>query len=436
MTTPRDVIVVGAGLAGLVAALRLRLAGRDVLVLERRAAAGGLCGAFELDGREFAVACNDFGDGLRRELVGLGVPITFRHLRTRLHFGHGRHTLPPDLATAARLARRARSLLALVRAARRDDNATLGEIIDAPGLDPRVADLAALPAFATARSPDDLLARALRDEVSPEYDYGYQRSCAPVGGPGALVDAMVRRFVAMGGAILFDQECASIERDGALQRVRTAGATHVARSVVTSQGRWSEWPGGGRPGLSLGTLLLAVKRGFAFPTGVHAVSHLPAGVAAWLRRLDAGAATDRFGFNLFRCDLAPRGGEYTVNVVFPIPRGEDEPSPERAAALVDYVRREADALLPGLDAATTYWRFVSPRAFRQLHGLAPVPSPALPARGFQKPDLYDPERDLYHVGNSVGPPGEHAGAAALSGRLAAARVDACLARDVRPLRGT
>jgi phytoene desaturase len=47
------VVVVGAGLGGLSAALRLRAAGRTVTLLEREAVPGGRCGLLELDGYRF-----------------------------------------------------------------------------------------------------------------------------------------------------------------------------------------------------------------------------------------------------------------------------------------------------------------------------------------------------------------------------------------------
>jgi len=56
----------------------------------------------------------------------------------------------------------------------------------------------------------------------------------------------------------------------------------------------------------------------------------------------------------------------------------------------------------------------------------------LPPIGFDKPPNYDEATGLYHVGTSVGPPGEHAGAAALSGKLAAEQVIAAHARVKEP----
>src|SRR2546423_13242226 len=98
-----DVIVIGSGLAGLTAALHLQRAGRSVLVLERLAVAGGLCGNFTLDGYEFVRACNEFGDGLVRRLNALDVPVSFRRTRSRFHLDRKILDLPPTPASMPRL---------------------------------------------------------------------------------------------------------------------------------------------------------------------------------------------------------------------------------------------------------------------------------------------------------------------------------------------
>ena len=51
--TPRSVLVIGAGIGGLTAAIHLRNAGLDVTVLEKNAGPGGRCGRLVRDGHRF-----------------------------------------------------------------------------------------------------------------------------------------------------------------------------------------------------------------------------------------------------------------------------------------------------------------------------------------------------------------------------------------------
>ena len=114
-----DVVVIGAGLAGLTAALHLQRAGLHTVILEQRATAGGLCGTQTVDGYTFVLACNDFGQGLQREFAALGVQVRFHTVKTRLGFAPGVVHIPPDRTTARLLIRRPRALLRLGWALRR-----------------------------------------------------------------------------------------------------------------------------------------------------------------------------------------------------------------------------------------------------------------------------------------------------------------------------
>jgi hypothetical protein len=90
------------------------------------------------------------------------------------------------------------------------------------------------------------------------------------------------------------------------------------------------------------------------------------------------------------------------------------------------VRRRLERLLPGFGEALQFEALLSPAEYEAHTHVRPAPSPLVAPIGHRKPPSYDPRRDIHFIGTSVGPPGEHAGAAALSGRRAALAV---LARD-------
>src|ERR1043166_4515566 len=109
--TKWDVVVVGAGLAGLTAAVSLARAGRSVTVYERLPRAGGLCGSFVEEGYEFVLACNEFGGDIVPAFAALGLDVAFHSSRTRVSLGHETLALPPDARTVLCLTRRAPALL-------------------------------------------------------------------------------------------------------------------------------------------------------------------------------------------------------------------------------------------------------------------------------------------------------------------------------------
>ena len=417
-----DALVIGAGIAGLVAGLRLAKSGRSVIIIERSDRAGGQCGTFEHEGFEVVFGCNDFGTGFERCLASLGVDVRFHHPRARFHFGARTIELPPNARTLAQLALRTPAIVKLVRAAKTID--TLGPLVDRIG-DPLLADLACLPAFAMVRSPDDVPLAALKADFSKELGYGYDKSCAPIGGPGARVDAMVARFRALGGTLLLDQRAERSERcpDGR-HIVHTSNGVLRARALLSSEGRWSEYPAEAKRGLDVGLVMLVTDAGSKsrFPAGFHTVDWFAPGVASQLRKLDAGEPVAEPSFHAFRSDLRPRDGRSTVSAFVPLARGEGAPSPARRDALTQHVKRTLGRLVPGFEDTVHATFFVSPDEYEARLGFRPRPSARVLPAGIEKPRSYDAVRDVHFLGTSVDPPGEHAGAAALSGLRAAERI--------------
>ncbi|WP_083969241.1 phytoene desaturase family protein [Hyalangium minutum] len=421
-----DAIVIGAGLAGLAAGLRLQQSGLQVLILERREVPGGLCGTRMLDGYEFVIACNDFGTGLERELSELGVQVRFKRVRTRFTLEREVYELPPTGRMMLSLARHPGDVWRLLRTLKNPallgQYETLAQLVHGRIRSPDFADFLNSFAYPSSRTPEDLRIDELLAGFSKEYAYGYDQSIIPEGGPGVLVQRMVERFEALGGKLLLRTECTGISIRGDLKAVATAGGEYIARQVVTSEPRWGSFPADAKPGLALGMIHLAVKKSLPFPQGFHTITWFPRNVVGWMRSLDEGQMPEAFGFHLFASDLPPKPDYYSINLYLPFPRGVEEFSPEERQRVERYALEKAERLLPGLQAALLYQRFVSVKEYSQLHGLSCYPVPAFSKTSVHKAPGYDPARDVFHVGNSVHPPGEHAGAAVLSARLAAKAV--------------
>lgn len=419
-----DAVIVGAGIAGLVAGLRLQQAGRATVIVERGARAGGLCATLDEGGLTFAVGCNEFGAGLVQMLGQLGVEASFHRPRARFHFGRTVVELPPNLRTAGALAIRLPQLARAAWGSRRVD--TLGALIDGYVRDPFLADLACLPAFAVMRSPDDVGLASIRADLSPELGYGYDKSHTPVGGPRALVDAMVSRYQALGGTLRLNEAAQRVTPgDGGGHVVHTARGALRAANVLSSADLAGDRIGDGqsaKPGLEVGLVLLAVRCTHPLPAGLHTFDGFTPGVARMLRDLDAGVGVDAPSWHAICPDLPERDGRYALTVFVPLARGERDPPIARQERLIAHIRQAIDRWSPGFDGAVAWASFVTPDAYEARVGLRPRLSPWVRPVGVDKPPSLDPRTGVARLGTAVDPPGEHAGAAALSGWRAAERV--------------
>jgi phytoene dehydrogenase-like protein len=420
-----DACVIGGGLAGFTAGLFLQRAGLSVVIVERRAKPGGLCGTHSLEGREYVIACNDFGQGLATMMGELGVDIEFEPRKTRFHLEAGIIDVPPTPSTLLRLARNmgdyGRAAFAILRGSEED----LASFIERGIRSPQATQLLGSLAYPVGRSPKSVSLASLRTEFSKEYSYGYARPSVPRGGPQALADAMLDRFEALGGVVRLSTECLGVDLCGGVspsKTISTPGGDIIAKRVISSEGRWGEYPADQRPGFAVSTLHLAVQKDFPFPDGFHTLVHVPERVGRWLDLIDEGQEPECFPFHLFRSDLPAQPDHYTMNAYIYLPRGIDTPETSLVERAREYFFDNAESMLPGLRGALLAEHFISPSQFRKLHGLSPRVVERIAGAGFQKPDPYDKKRDLFFIGNSVQPPGDHAGAAVLSARRVAERI--------------
>lgn len=416
-----DCIVIGAGLGGLSAALHLQRYGLRVAVVERLARVGGLCGACMHEGYEFVIACNDFGTGAVRLLRSLGIPIRFERRRTRVMYDGTSYHLPPTAATLMRLlphfADLRRYLAAIRRANKPAEDASCPDLesaVDGAVRNPRLADLLKLPAYLMGVAPHQLPVDALRHET--DFRYGYWQPMVPLGGPQAMADAMAAEFSKRGDLFL-STACLSVDADGQQKSIRTPTGVLRSRYVVSTIDTLPA-EAQQRQGLHISMYWLVVDKRFRFPHGIHTLVHYPPGISQWFRALDCGATPKRFGFHVFQSDLAqPAGRESTMNVYFYQPRGAE--GDRDFGARERYIFSELEGMLPGISRAIRHKYFLGPAEFQQMHGLDGRVTPRLPQPGEGKRGNYDAKTRLYRAGAAAYPPGDHAGAALLSGAMVA-----------------
>jgi len=434
MTEPVDVVIIGAGLSGLVAGLTLQRLGQRVLLLERRERAGGLCGTFEMDGYEFTLACNDFGLGMKKLLDELGVPVRFEQKSTIVHHGERRVTLPLGLKTAPAIASDLKDWLRLgagLLRRRAGAPGSLGALVDELLPPSRVADLAKLPAYLMGVAPDDLSTEFFAHEKT--FGYGYTTPMCPVGGPRVMAEALESTLRARGGELRLGVQVDAMDRQGGGFLVRTSAGDVPARAVISTAAREAAYAPAAKRGLPVSVLCLAVDEELVYPPHVHTLVHFPPGVSSWFGALDRGAQPEEYGFHVFCSDLPRTSDHYTLNVFFYLPRGVETLSASAADSVKRHLLARLERLLPGVRERLIYARLLAPAEFERRHGLPSRVMPFVIPPGAPRPGNYAPDTGIFHAGHTVYPPGEHAGAAALSGKRVAELVAASLLGQRCPL---
>lgn len=411
-----DVVVVGAGLAGLSAAVELANAGRRVRVIERRGAAGGRCGAFVHDGHRFTVGCNDFGRRIVADLRELGAPVAFTASTVDIHLGDVRIGSASPLSTLGFVLRHAPGLVRLVRGVRARRAPTVGALVDQHVRDDAIAGLVGLIAYAIGTP----LHRWRTDDLAADFAkanaYGHDRAVVPVDGVQAIVDALVHRLHCRGGELRTELDVAAIERDASGWVVHgERGETLPASAVISSMAPRERAAADAPAGLAAAQCLFVLRGDFVWGRARTSIV-MPAGAPTWLDELDAGSWPSQLGFHGFRDHHDAEAT--TVTAYLLAPRGVGTFSDSLREALLGRIVDGLDRVRPGFAAAVRHAALLDPDAYARRHGLrSELATPRcaagpLPTR--------DETTGVLRIGNGVGAPGEHANAAMLSGRRAAA----------------
>ncbi len=422
-----DAIIIGCGLAGLFTSLRLQKAGLNVLLLDRRDVPGGLCGTKIIDGYEFVIACNDFGRGMEQDIEELNIPFSFKSKKTRIHYNKEDYCSPFNRKTIVKFLSHPIAFSKFIWKLKKNkpkqvEDYYLGTVVDKLAADKTLSDLLKIPSYMMGLPPEDLLLEAV--EYDSFYGYGYLDPRTPDGGPQVLVDTLVNTFTNRGGALALNTECHEIQKVAQGHKVITNQGEFYSRYVISSQPRLDKYPPDSKPGMKLSKFCIAVTKDLPFPEDIHTMIYYPPGISDWYEKLDRGELAPEFGFHIFKSDLPEKSDHYTMNIYFYLPRDLDRPTAEVIEKVENYIFTNLETLVPGLNQALQYKKFISPEEFSQIHqGLSSRVTPVVMTHDFKKPDNYDPETDIYYIGNSVYPPGDHAGASLLSAKTVAKLIE-------------
>lgn len=422
----KRVIVIGAGLAGLVSALSLQRAGLKVTLIDQRTQVGGLCGTFMLDNREFVIGCNDFGRGLVKLLNKLGVNFPFKYKKSSVYYRGKWFNAAPSLKMLWQLRHEWRNIFSLIGGIIAQQFAgraqSMEQFVNRLTNAGAVNDLCKLIAYFMGVSPVDIQTSFFG--LDGKYKYGYTTMACPAGGPQAMVNAIVAVFLQQGGNLLMNTRYIQHTKQGPYFYVGVSRRElRILESdyIVDAREQPSLYPAGVKRGLPISMLCLAVKSDFSYPENTHTLTYFEPDVSRWFGQLDQGIQPQHFGFHVFKSDLAENNDNtYTLNVYFYLPRGVNQLAEGERIIYSDYLLGRLEKLLPGIRGHLVYSRMLTPEDFTALHGMSSRVMPFIHPYG--KPSNSSGEPGYLYAGHSVYPPGDHAGAAALSGALAAKQI--------------
>jgi phytoene dehydrogenase-like protein len=412
MTERWDAIVVGAGLAGLTAALELSSRGRRVLVLDRRAEPGGRCGHFTLDGYQFTRGCNDFGARIQEDLLRVGVRVPFAPSTNVVDFETETLRIPPRPRGALTLLRHLLSIGRMVVRVRSGGTRTIGALFGERERDGMGFRLLAMLGYVLGTPPQCLRADLVRADFSRELGYGHDRMVVPQGGPQAITDAMVARLGALGAQLELGVEVTGLAIDGEGLVVRTKEGSRSARTVLST----FTPPPRGRAGLKVCQILFAVEPAHRF-VDARTLIVSPPRADQWVAALDEGRWPNTYGFHVFQDRTLEHVRTLTGFAL--APRGQDRFDRARRNEILERVKARLERHAPGFLRALRYERLLEPAEYESLHGVSASLAHEIPQANEEALPIAGEIPGLFRIGNAVAPSGDHANAAMLSGIWAA-----------------
>ncbi len=155
-----------------------------------------------------------------------------------------------------------------------------------------------------------------------------------------------------------------------------------------------------------------------FPKNRYTLAFFPSGIAQYIQLLNSGVLPDEFAFHIFKSGPDSDEPPYDFNILFYLPRDTVELSERQLATVKSFIFAQIGKVIPNFHQAMVFNYYLSPTEFTNIHGFTSQTVLLQLPTWQQKPDVFDAKTGLYHLGNSVGPPGDHAGQAVLSAQWA------------------
>ncbi len=403
----RPVVVIGAGLGGLVAAARLATRGKPVILLERLNRIGGVSGEWQCDGATYVRGSVEFMGGFYRGLERIGIGLPIHPVRARYHFGDQTLTLPPRLQELPFWARALPGTLSAALALGRSADGSLADALVGRSQAARTFLACFLQQGGLRFS--DIQAADARSMVGHAREDGLHQPAIVEGGPQRLVDALAELGRQRGVQLRLGEELLKVEPG----RVETRSGPIEVEAVLSSRPRWQDWTGPSTPGLALGQVLLWLHEIPPFPDGLDSLYRLPVDVDRWHAALTAGDWPPELGWSLVNPRLGPEPERRTLVGYLPVPAGADP------AGILERLLAAMERLVPGLNRSIRAAKLLLPPEYRAIHGLAPTPIPSFPTGASRRPSYKNQETGELHMGTSVEPPSLY-GAAVVRRALAIA----------------
>ena len=417
-----DTIIIGAGLSGLITGINLQLFGKKTLIIEKRLQVGGLCGTFFLNDYEFVIACNDFGNSIKSHFKNLGIDQKFKASESLFSFSFGNYNLA-SIKDLLKLLKFTPDILRVYTASKKIQKGKikytyLYNLIENHTKNENFKDIAYSLSYAQGLSPKSNRIKDITDSLfRKDLNYGYDKMQVPIGGVGVMIENIYKRYLELGGKVLLNTYVSQTSKLNKSHQVYTNNnKIFNSKTIASSIGRFEEYPKNFKEGIQIGSLHLAIKSNIQFPDNYHAIFHFPKNILSWMDALQNGSFPKSFGFHFFKSDILHPKTHYTVNVYHFVPQGISKVNDEQREVIRNYIIEKMETHIPNLSKSIIFEKYIDPVEFKELHnGLTSHVFKKILVDDFEKPSIYDKSKDIYFIGNSVNPPGEHASGAILSG---------------------